>query len=404
MHLAARAVGALLLPIASGAAPEHRDYVSQVFRLAGLLHDVGHCAFSHSIEHVSIENQPLLGSLESFYREWGETDGLLSELEAAEPEVSKKPVEHEHIGFLLAKRVLVDLKEHDFARDVPAVLHGALETSARFATSARSVGAAFHKACPNLGLQDDDVFPRQLARVLHDLVSGTLDVDRLDYLIRDSVFCGASYGRCETGLLADSVGMARVGEMATLTISRRARYALEDMIWSRYQMFAQVYNHKANVGLNLSLRQALEDAVSDARIDRPVSMADFLGFTDDYVMSSIHRAALKGKLSAKSFTKALVDRQLYKHLDALDVSSYEDEDDGKEKRKQAVKEHREKLAGEQKLDAAEVLTTEAKSVLVKPGAIFVADGGSFVPWEMSTKVRSGTHRMVHFYRERPQAG
>jgi hypothetical protein len=321
---------------------------------------------------------------------------LLEALEAAKQGISTEPAMHEHIGFLLAQRVLADVHP-DLATDVPAILHGGLETSTSFAESAKTLGAAFLKVRPGLGLAGDDAFPRQLARVLHDLVSGTLDVDRLDYLIRDSVFCGASYGRCETALLADSVGMARVGQMATLTVSRRARYALEDMIWSRYQMFAQVYNHKANVGLNLSLRQALEDAVADARIDPPASTADFLGFTDDYVMSSIHRAALKGNLSEKSFTKAFVDRQLYKHLGALDVSHYEDDE---RQRNLAVNKHRMKLAKQHGLRAAEVLTHEALSVLVKPGAIWVADGQEFVPWEMSAKVRSGTHRIIHFYRER----
>ncbi|MFO7561330.1 MAG: HD domain-containing protein, partial [Enhygromyxa sp.] len=179
------------------------DYLSTVFRLAALLHDVGHCAFSHSIEHVTHKGEPLLGTTRDLFERWGE-QGLLAEIVGVHPEVAEEPVTHEQIGLILTRRIFegeavrsactaAGLDAEDLGRDVRAIMDGRLSVSARFADHA---GSASRLLCEKV-----DTPALDFVFVLHGLVSGTLDVDRLDYLVRDSLHCGVPYGRCDTDLL-----------------------------------------------------------------------------------------------------------------------------------------------------------------------------------------------------------
>ena len=77
-------------------------------------------------------------------------------------------------------------------------------------------------------------------RFLHQLVSGQLDVDRLDYLIRDSFFTGVAEG---------VVGYDRIIKMLTvkdgeLMVEEKAIYSIEKFLVSRRLMYWQVYLHK----------------------------------------------------------------------------------------------------------------------------------------------------------------
>ncbi|MDR0687046.1 MAG: HD domain-containing protein [Dysgonamonadaceae bacterium] len=98
-----------------------------------------------------------------------------------------------------------------------------------------------------------DVYPK---RFLHQLVSGQLDVDRLDYLRRDSFFTGVTEG---------NIGSARIIKMLNLkddrlVIEAKGIYSIENFLMSRRLMYWQVYLHKTAVAaekmLNNTLRRA----------------------------------------------------------------------------------------------------------------------------------------------------
>ncbi len=85
-----------------------------------------------------------------------------------------------------------------------------------------------------------DDYPK---RFLHQLVSGQLDVDRLDYLQRDSFFTGVSEG---------SIGAARIMKMLDviddkLVVESKGIYSIENFLMSRRFMYWQVYLHKTVV-------------------------------------------------------------------------------------------------------------------------------------------------------------
>ncbi|MDE5742905.1 MAG: HD domain-containing protein [Bacteroidales bacterium] len=91
---------------------------------------------------------------------------------------------------------------------------------------------------------------------LHQLVSGQLDVDRLDYLNRDSFYTGVQEGVVGTERI---IKMMNVHE-GQLVVEEKSIYSLEKFILSRRMMFWQVYLHKTSVCAELMLGHTLDRA------------------------------------------------------------------------------------------------------------------------------------------------
>lgn len=93
-------------------------------------------------------------------------------------------------------------------------------------------------------------------RFLHQLVSGQLDVDRLDYLRRDSFFSGVTEG---------NIGSARIIKMLDLrndrlVVEAKGIYSIENFLTSRRLMYWQVYLHKTAVAAEKMLIKVLTRA------------------------------------------------------------------------------------------------------------------------------------------------
>jgi HD superfamily phosphohydrolase len=98
-----------------------------------------------------------------------------------------------------------------------------------------------------------DTYPK---RFLHQLVSGQLDVDRLDYLRRDSFFTGVTEG---------NIGSARILKMLNLkddrlVIEAKGIYSIENFLMARRLMYWQVYLHKTAVAAEKMLINTLRRA------------------------------------------------------------------------------------------------------------------------------------------------
>ncbi|MGD1941188.1 MAG: HD domain-containing protein [Leptolyngbyaceae cyanobacterium] len=89
------------------------------------------------------------------------------------------------------------------------------------------------------------------------LVSSQLDCDRLDYLMRDSYFTGASYGHLDLDRIVRSLDIDPEGN---LVVSRKGQTAVEHYLLVRYFMYAQVYNHPKNLAATWILQQAFQRA------------------------------------------------------------------------------------------------------------------------------------------------
>lgn len=83
-----------------------------------------------------------------------------------------------------------------------------------------------------------------VSRIAHSLLSGPIDVDKMDYLVRDSLHAGVPYGRnFDQQRLIGSLCLNRAGD--GLAISDKGRTAAEMMVFARYVMFSEVYWHHA---------------------------------------------------------------------------------------------------------------------------------------------------------------
>jgi len=78
---------------------------------------------------------------------------------------------------------------------------------------------------------------------LGQLVSGEVDVDRADYLLRDSLHCGVTYGIYDSNRLIESLTLVTHPESGRLQLAldRGGEHTFEAMILARYQMSTQVY-------------------------------------------------------------------------------------------------------------------------------------------------------------------
>ncbi|GAB4377643.1 MAG: HD domain-containing protein [Elainellaceae cyanobacterium] len=87
------------------------------------------------------------------------------------------------------------------------------------------------------------------------LVSSQLDCDRLDYLMRDSYFTGASYGRLDLDRILMAMQYDPVSQQ--LVVAEKGMAAIEHYLIVRYFMYAQIYNHPKNLAATWILDQAL---------------------------------------------------------------------------------------------------------------------------------------------------
>jgi HD superfamily phosphohydrolase len=93
-------------------------------------------------------------------------------------------------------------------------------------------------------------------RMLQSLLSGPIDVDKMDYLARDSLHCGVPYGRnFDQPRLLASLCLDERGE--TLAIDEKGRTAAELMVFARYVMFSEVYWHHAVRAATAMLQRAV---------------------------------------------------------------------------------------------------------------------------------------------------
>jgi HD superfamily phosphohydrolase len=102
-----------------------------------------------------------------------------------------------------------------------------------------------------------DIFKNSYPKkFLHQLISGQLDVDRMDYLTRDSFF---------SGVIEGMIGCDRIVKMLTvhqgeLMVEEKGIYTIEEFLVSRRLMYWQVYQHKTVLSAEMTLVKILERA------------------------------------------------------------------------------------------------------------------------------------------------
>lgn len=103
---------------------------------------------------------------------------------------------------------------------------------------------------------------------LAQLVSSQLDVDRMDYLLRDSLMTGVKYGVFDLEWIIKSIEIDEGSDR--IYVSARGTYAVEDYLQARYYMFRQVYFHRTLRAAEAVLRALLRRALHLFQSGQPI--------------------------------------------------------------------------------------------------------------------------------------
>jgi HD superfamily phosphohydrolase len=324
------------------------SYAIQVFRLASLLHDVGHGAFSHSLSHLQVKGRSFLPTFEEVqtnHEDWGfdpnDDTGFSKIISDAGKGHESKAIEHEVLSALIIKRIFehveknritkngADLfesipKDH-WIQDICALVLHSDSYSESFASSSRDIFREDNNSIPDISNEglNTDLIPTSLGNSLSKLVAGTVDCDRMDYLLRDSMNCGVNYGLFDRdGIISSMMLVAKDGRVEVAINAKRTN-TLDDFLWSRYQMFRQVYCHKTANSYNVLLELALGDLVDQGTIYTPKNILDYLTLTDDLIMSKVFEAVVHSPNSGP-WIEAFANRKLPEFLGVIDKPSDDD--------------------------------------------------------------------------------
>jgi HD superfamily phosphohydrolase len=142
---------------------------------------------------------------------------------------------------------------------------------------------------------------------LQGLISGSLDLDKMDYLKRDAVMCGVPYGEIDEDRLMHALLVLRDPETGGSEIGLLAKglSALESLLFAKYQMYRNVYWHHAVRSATAMYKRLVEGAVADGAVD-PASLASY---TDEGLLHALDSNANPERDVLLSALRA---RQLYK--------------------------------------------------------------------------------------------
>lgn len=222
-----------------------RDYWRRALRMAALCHDLGHLPFSHAAEHDLLPN--------------GWDHERLTVALIHSPQMAA-----------LWQQMTPPLRASDVAK--------------------LSVGK---KKLPNEPFTDWEALLSEI------IVGDAFGVDRMDYLLRDSLHAGVSYGRFDHFRLIDTLrilpGPPSGDESGSLEpqlgVEEGGLRSAEALLLARYFMYSQVYFHPVRRIYDAHLKDFLRDWLADKGGTFPTDVERHLQLTDNEVLAAISAAA-----------------------------------------------------------------------------------------------------------------
>lgn len=281
-HLAGKAFDSALS--GSGVLPTERGRaLRDVVRLAALCHDLGHAPFSHAAEFampavsaLGLSRAASSGDRQATHEDY--TVAILTRSSLAQTIASTFPFSPMHVASLVSPEI--DPPDDFFVVD---------------------------------GLDHRPL--------LSQLISSDLDVDRMDYLVRDSTFTGARYGAIDTDWLISHLSF-HVDEQqrVCLALERPAILAFDDFLIARFHMFLMVYFHQKSIAYEQMLERYMRSPDCDYRL--PADLDEWLWCDDAHLVSH-----LRG--SPSEWARRIVQMRPYKllveahgRLDQVDLSGH----------------------------------------------------------------------------------
>ena len=287
------------------------DNERQLLRLAGMLHDIGHYPLSHDIEYVYKHCQDLKSKGNLEYN----TNNFVTFRDNAKKAVDnlKEPTKvgdyrlsgygeynchHENMGALVLhssatiKEMIKNyyVKGNSFFKKLKMNEDYAVERVVD-EISAIITGNAQYK---------DSLFKEKFS-VMIQLMHSEIDADRIDYLLRDASFSGASYGIFDLGMLIQTLQCGDYQGNKIVGVNLKGVGCVEQFLINRYLAYNQVINHKYTSITGCVLQSIVSWLIRDTSTSYPHrdifklikhhevdADKNYLYFTDDLLMSTIN--------------------------------------------------------------------------------------------------------------------
>ena len=243
-----------------------------------------HSRFEHALGtyHLSRRTLALLS----------EADDAISISEDEQTIVRSAALLHDvgHYPFSHALEEIGALHHEDVAR--PLITEGAVATLLSSRVGDDAPGKVF------------DLIRGRSASPLQGLISGSLDLDKIEYLKRDAFMCGVPYGEIDVDRLTNSLVIVDDPDSGakSLGVREKALSALESLLFAKYQMYRNVYWHHAVRSATAMYKRLVEDAVRGGAVD----VESLARHTDEGLMHRIESEKPTPLLAA------LKERRLYK--------------------------------------------------------------------------------------------
>ncbi len=244
---------------------------TRIVRLAALLHDIGHGPFSHVSEQILKKHA---GKMIKKYHAEGAHE-LMSIL------LIQK---HPDIGRILTDSVISDVV---------------------------------------LLLQKQDSMSVERA-----IISGPLDVDKLDYLLRDNYFTGVRYGLFDLDKVIASFTRVVIGsDEVTLGIDEEGVHAIEQLLFAKYYMNSQVYSHRIRRitdsmlvrGIELALEDGLPELINHFAVTDSIEFIKNYAKYNDEALSNLILS--EGKGASLEYFQRIKERRLLKEVFCVNIDS-----------------------------------------------------------------------------------
>ncbi len=302
----------------------------QLMRLAGMLHDLGHYPLSHDLEQVydrkqsateteipSVRESFLDDIQQDIYRITGKKDGkdgkdLSVKMQIPKRElVAKGPYHHETVTTYVIRRsksikqiIIEGIKQGYF--DDANNKWTADSSDSQVEEFARRI---IDDICALIQGNSDyeykeGAFPEHFTAMLQMLHS-ELDADRIDYLLRDATFSGASYGAFDLGILLQNLDMQKVNidglETWIVGVKEKGIGCADQYMVNRYLAYTQVIFNKYTSIVAKMLREVVYWMMNSESeltfyspkkvysiIDKHEQNEAYLAFTDSYFFEKLN--------------------------------------------------------------------------------------------------------------------
>lgn len=217
--------------------------IKQLGVASAVFHGAEHSRFSHSLGVYEIARQ-FADHLEKFYPTQEPGDGLWDPSERL---------------VLLTSALLHDLGHGPYSHTFEHIFNTDHEsyTQQIILSPETEINQVLRQVAPD--------FPAKVASVIAktyenpqvvQLISSQIDADRMDYLLRDAYYSGATYGEFDLARIIHVMRPYKGG----IAFDQKGMYAVEDYVVSRYQMYVQVYFHPVSRSFEVLLQHLLERA------------------------------------------------------------------------------------------------------------------------------------------------